>query len=119
MTEILVTFNKIINHGRCSKAIYTWVSAQHLKIPKSFQVPSSNISKVKAFEILAEFLEKKKSWYVSYHFHCSALYWSKISLGMGNVFCLTSSNPGPSIVIGCEFDMDCDAGTECCEGGRG
>ena len=40
--------------------------------------------------------------------------------GMGKEgICLTSSNPGPSIVMGCEFDMDCDAGTECCEGGRG
>lgn len=30
---------------------------------------------------------------------------------------LTSSNPGPSIVIGCcEFDIDCEAG---CDGGRG
>ena len=33
----------------------------NLKIPKSFQVPASNISEVKSFEILAEFLERKKS----------------------------------------------------------
>ena len=38
---------------------------------------------------------------------------------MGKGFSLTSSNPGPSIVMGCEFEMDCDAGTECWEGGRG
>ena len=47
--------------------------------------------------------------------HCVELQITKLGwMGMP-----TSSNPGPSIVMGCEFDIDCDdAGTEC-EGGRG
>ena len=60
MTEILVTFDKIINHVSSSTAItYTHgYQRNQLKIPKSFQVPSSNISEVQSFEILAEFLRK-------------------------------------------------------------
>ena len=59
----------------------------NLEIPKSFEVPSSNISEVKSFEILAEFL-RRKIIVMSVHFslHCIAVEQIKLDGWRGKVF---------------------------------